>query len=503
MTGLIDIDNFAGGGGASLGIERALGKHVDVAINHDDEALAMHRANHPRTIHYSNNIWKVDPAEIVRRHGPIRLAWFSPDCTYHSKAKGRAPIREAGRRSRDLAWVVVRWAREAQPLVIILENVEEFAQWGPLAEDQRPCRRRRGATFRRWVRALKAAGYKVDWRELRACDYGAPTIRKRLFLVARRDGLPIVWPSATHGPGLTPHPTAAECIDWTLPVHSIFLSREEGRAVGVRRPLAEATMRRIARGVWKYVIHAQKPFIVPLAVGGQRVHDIDEPLRTVTCRRNFHLVSALLAQHNTGMVGRPAAAPLSTIVGKGCTQNLVTAHLTRQLGNSIGQEAGAPAPTTTAGGGGKTGLVTAHLSAHFSSNTAGGKGQLDLPLNTVLANGTHHSIVQSFLIKYYGTGGQYGRLDSPAPTATTKARLGLVTVEGVDYAIADIGMRMLSPRELFRAQGFPDSYDITPDYRGKTLTKTAQIRMCGNSVCPPAAEALVAANVSDHYALAA
>ena len=506
MSHFIDVDNFAGGGGASLGIEQALGKPVDVAINHDAEALAMHRANHPDTVHYSNNIWDVKPAEVVRRHGPIRLAWFSPDCTFHSKAKGSAPIREAGKRSRDLSWVVVRWARTARPQIIILENVEEFALWGPLGENDRPCPNRKGHTFRRWVAALKDAGYDVEWRELRACDYGAPTIRKRLFLVARRDGQPIVWPDPTHGPGLTPYRTAAECIDWNIPVHSIFLSKEEGRKAGVRRPLAEATMRRIAKGVWKYVINAQKPFIAPLThQGHDRVHDIDEPLRTVTGahRGELSLVSAFLAQHNTGMVGRPAEAPLSTVVGRGTQQNLVTAHLTRQFGNSIGQVAEAPAPTTTAGGGGKTGLVTAHLTAHFSSNTAGGKGDIQRPLNTVLAHGTHQSLVQAFLIKYYGEGGQWGAVDAPSPTVTTKARLGLVTVEGVDYEIVDIGMRMLTPRELFRAQGFPDSYEIAPVFRGKPMTKTAQIRMCGNSVCPPIARSLVSANVTDVYAQAA
>ena len=469
MNRFVDVDNFAGGGGASLGIEQALGKPIDVAINHDAEALAMHRANHPDTVHYHHDIWQVDPADVVLRHGLIRLAWFSPDCTFHSKAKGSAPIREAGKRSRDLSWVVVRWARAAQPQIIILENVEEFAQWGPLGEDHRPCLERKGDTFRRWVGSLEGAGYTVEWRELRACDYGAPTIRKRLFLVARRDGLPIVWPEPTHGPGRMPYRTAAECIDWDIPVHSIFLSKEEGRKVGVRRPLVEATMRRIARGVYKYVIGVKKPFIAPLAYGGKRVHSLDDPLRTTTCRRNFHLVSAFLAQHNTGMTGRPTQAPLSTIVGRGTQKNLVTAHLT----------------------------------AHFSSHTAGGQGDIQRPLKTVLAHGTHHSLVQAFLVKYYGEGGQWGAVDAPAPTVTTKARLGLVTVEGVDYEIVDIGMRMLTPRELFRAQGFPDSYEIAPAFGSKPLTKAAQIRMCGNSVCPPIARSLVAANVVDAYAQAA
>ena len=502
MTRLIDVDNFAGGGGASLGIEQALGKPVDVAINHDAQALAMHRANHPDTVHYGRDIWQVSPRAVVREHGPIRLAWFSPDCTHFSKAKGAQPLRDRARKSRALGWVVVHWARAAQPLIVILENVEEFALWGPVGDDGRPCPKRRGETFRRWVRAIERAGYKVEWRELRGCDYGAPTIRKRLFLIARRDGLPIVWPEPTHGPGLEPYRTAAECIDWGIPAHSIFLSREEGRKVGVRRPLAEATMRRIARGVWKYVINAERPFIAPLThQGSDRVNSIDEPLRTVTCanRGELSVVEAFLAQHNTGMTGHPVMKPLSTIVGKGCTQNLVTAHLTRQFGNSIGQSAEAPVPTTTAGGGGKSGLVTAHLTANFTSNTCGGEGDIERPLKTVLASGKHHAMVQAFLIKYYGTGGQLGAANAPAPTSTTRARLGLVTVNGIDYRLVDIGMRMLAPRELFRAQGFPEEYVIAPEFAGKPLTKTAQIRMCGNSVCPPVARALVAANVADAH----
>ena len=495
----IDIDSFAGGGGASLGIEEALGKPVDIGINHDAEALAMHRANHPETQHFNRNIWKVDPADVAKQ-APIRLAWFSPDCTHHSKAKGSAPIRtKAARQSRDLAWVVVRWAHRAKPKIIFLENVEEFAQWGPLRKNGRACPLRKGETFRQWVKAIEAAGYQVDWRNLRACDFGAPTIRRRLFLVARRDGLPIVWPDPTHGKGLIPYRTAAECIDWSVPVYSIFMSREDARKVGCKRPLAEATMRRIARGVYKYVINTVEPFIAPITHrGDSRGHPLTEPLRTITCahRGELSLGSAFLAQHNTGMTGHDAREPVSTIMQKGCNQALVAAHLTRQFGRSVGQGADAPAPTTAAGGNGKTGLVTAHLMANFTSNTAGGEGDIERPLKTVLTHGTHHSMVQAFLIKYYGTGGQLSALNAPAPTSTTKARLGLVTVEGVDYRIVDIGMRMLTPRELFRAQGFPDSYVIAPEYKGKPLTKTAQIRMCGNSVCPPVARALVEANVA-------
>ena len=533
----IDIDSFAGGGGASIGIEAATGRHVDVAINHDAEAIAMHRANHPHTEHYINDIWSVDPADIVAKHGPVRLAWFSPDCTHHSKAKGRAPIRPKDHRSRDLAWVVVKRARKARPRIIILENVEEFAGWGPVGADGRVSPEQKGQTFELWVAALKKAGYQVQWRELRACDYGAPTIRKRLFVVARRDGLPIRWPEPTHGPGLKPYRTAAECIDWSIPCHSIFLTKEEGRAVGCRRPLAESTMRRIARGVWKYVINSANPFIVPIThQGGDRVHPIDEPLRTVTtakrgelalcapyvvpryseregqaprCRsvetpmstivpggNHGRLVAAYLAQHNTGVTGHDAREPVSTIVQKGCTQAVVAAHLTRQFGNSVGQECDQPAPTTTAGGGGKTGLIAAFMSRQFSSNTEGGQGDLLEPMNTVLAGGNHHALVHAFLVKYYGTAIGADLLD-PAPTITTNDRFGLVTVNGLDYEIVDIGMRMLAPKELYAAQGFPSDYEITPEHNGKPLTKTAQVRMCGNSVCPPVAEAMVQANVGE------
>jgi DNA (cytosine-5)-methyltransferase 1 len=270
------IDSFAGGGGASTGITAALGRSPDYAINHDREALAMHAANHPETIHLSKNIWQVDPMEVVGRR-PVGLAWFSPDCKHFSKAKGGRPVK---REIRDLAWTVVLWAKRVRPRVILLENVEEFADWGPLVitdEGQwRPCPERRGATFKRWVGELRRLGYRVEWRELRACDYGAPTIRKRLFLIARRDGKKIIWPTPTHAAPndrdviagrKLPWRTAAEIIDWSLPCHSIFLTRAEGRAVGVNRPLAEATMTRIAKGVKRYVLDAAQPFVIPRRPG--------------------------------------------------------------------------------------------------------------------------------------------------------------------------------------------------------------------------------------------
>lgn len=422
------VDNFAGGGGASLGIEMALGRPVDIAINHDAEAVALHAANHPRTHHLCQSVWKADPWDVVQGR-PVGLAWFSPDCKHFSKAKGGKPVEK---RIRDLAWVVVLWARTVRPRVIMLENVEEFATWGPLLEDGSPCPARRGTTFRRWIGELRRLGYRVEWRELRACDYGAPTIRKRLFLIARRDGLPIVWPQPTHGPGRLPYRTAAECIDWTLPCPSIF-----DRA----RSLAEATLRRIARGVVRYVLQTEMPFLVHLThQGGHRISALDRPMPTITGaqRGEMALVAAFLAQHNGGVIGRDAREPMSTLTAAGSHQQPVVAQLS-------------------------------------DTDREGAER------------------VAAFLVKYYDTAvGQ--ALQEPLHTLTTKPRFGLVTAHGLP--VVDIGMRMLVPREAYRAQSFPDSYLIdVPGPDGRPLTKTAQFRMCGNSVCPEMARALVASNV--------
>jgi DNA (cytosine-5)-methyltransferase 1 len=607
------VDSFAGGGGASLGIERALGRSPDIAINHDPEALSMHARNHPATRHLAHNIWKVDPVAATGGR-PVGLLWASPDCKHHSKAKGGKP---RAKNIRDLAWVVVRWARQVRPRVIILENVEEFRHWGPLLADGLPCPDRKGQTFDAWVGELRRLGYRVEWRELRACDYGAPTIRKRLFLIARRDGRPIVWPAATHGAPasegvragrLRPWRTAADIIDWSIPCPSIFLTREEGRAIGVNRPLADATMARIAKGVKRYVLDAAEPFIVPVThMGDTRAHPIGEPLRTVTtASRGEHAVVApylvprygerpgqeprtmpvdapaptvvptgnggslaavYLAQHYTGQTGRPADEPISTIVHRGTQQAIVAAHVVGVAhGDSGGRrsyDASEPLTTVQAGGNNQA-IVAAHLQAYYgegnggadrsasadepirtvttenrhavvaaflaqhntdmvghaarepvstilgkgcnqavieasllshaySSNTAGGQGDPRQPLKTVTAGGGHAMEVRAFLTKYYGAE-QDLRLGEPLHTVTTKDRFGLVTVAGEVYRIADIGMRMLTPRELFRAQGFGDDYQIDEGADGEKLTKTAQVRMCGNSVCPPMAEALVAAN---------
>ncbi len=553
------VDSFAGGGGASLGIEWALGRSPDVAVNHDAEAIAMHAANHPETRHFCESVWDVDPKKACggRR---VALAWFSPDCKHFSKAKGGKPVEK---KIRGLAWVVIRWAKAVQPRVICLENVEEFQDWGPLLEDGRPCPARRGRTFRRWVRALERQGYAVEMRELRACDYGAPTIRKRLFVIARCDGLPIIWPGPTHGPGRAlPHRAAAECISWHLRCPSIFERM---------RPLAENTLRRIARGVWRYVINAQEPFIVPVAHAGDgRVHGISEPFRTITgAHRGEHaLVEPFLVpmQHQnrpTGLeeplqtvtsqgnkfnlvarvlvgAGGPAYAgeprradvpagtvmpsnnaclaaatlintrngerdgqaprvrdirePAPTVTGIGSQGALVAALLARHYGGheNDGAPCQIPMPTVTAKD--HHALVTSHL-LKFKGTSPDGQ-PVTAPLHTVQAGGFHYGEVRAFLIKFYGTP-QDPRLELPLHTVTAKDRFGLVKVEGEEYAIADIGMRMLAPRELFRAQGFPDSYVIEAEVRGKALSKTAQVRMCGNSVCPPLAAAIVRAQFEE------
>ena len=557
----IVVDCFAGGGGASTGIEAALGRPIDIAINHDPQAIAMHVANHPETRHYCENVWDVDPREATSGR-PVGLAWFSPDCTFHSKARGGKPFRDRNRarRIRGLAWLVIRWAKAVRPRVIMLENVEEFANWGPLLDDGKPCPIRKGMTFRRWHRQLENLGYRIDMRELRACDYGSPTIRKRLFIVARCDDAEIVIPEPTHGPGLLPFRTAAECIDWSIPCPSIFERK---------RPLAEATMRRIANGIRRYVIENPEPFIVnnmtnntpkstreplnTILTGNhrylvtpfltehanathQRNFSADEPLRTqcaevkgghfamvapffvprygerpgqeprcmpattpiptiVPTANGASLCAAFLAKHFGGneTPGWPMGKPVSTVTAKD-HHALVTAHIQRDYGRSVGHGADDPLATTTAGGGGHSALVTSHLLKMKGTSKDG--QPVDEPLHTIQARGNHYAEVRAFLLKYYGTD-QDPRLREPLHTVTTKDRFGLVTVAGVDYQIIDIGMRMLQPRELFRAQGFPDSYVIDPMIDSKPLTKTAQVRMCGNSVCPQVAGALVRANLVD------
>lgn len=484
--GLI-INMFAGGGGTAEGIREGMERDSDININHDGPAIAMHAVNHPRSRHYREDVWGVDPVEAVDGQD-VDLLWLSPDCRHFSKAKGAKPV---SKKIRGLANVAVKWAHAVKIRQgIILENVEEFETWGPLIETEKgmmPCPKRTGEYFRRWVAAIRRAGAtSVQWRTLRACDYGAPTIRKRLFLIARFDGLPIVWPAPTHGAPnsegvrsgrLLPFKTAADCIDWSIPCPSIF-----DRAT----PLADATNKRIAAGFVRYVLEAARPFIVPVthAGGPKRVIDIDAPLPTVTAahRGEFALitpkferaekVAAFMAQNNAGFYaghGRSMAEPMSTVTAAGSQQSLVTANLVKLRGTCAdGQPVTDPMPTLTAGG-------------------------------------THVGLVYAFLVKYYGNELDGHGLTAPLGTVTTKDRFGLVTVsiDGEDWVVTDIGFRMLIPRELARAQGFPDSYILDPvcEYTTETgrvkfgpLPKSHQIAKIGNSVCPVMAKVLTAAN---------
>ena len=428
FNGII-VDNFAGGGGASTGIKQAIGRDVDIAINHDPAAIAMHKANHPYTEHLCESVWDVDPRKVVQGR-PVALCWLSPDCKHFSKAKGGRPVEK---NIRGLAWVAVRWAATVRPRVIILENVEEFKTWGPLTKDGYPDPDKKGRTFNSFVNALKRQGYQVDFRELRACDYGAPTIRKRFFMIARCDGQPIIWPEPTHADPKTnskllPWRTAAEIIDWSLPCPSIF---------NRKKPLVENTLKRIARGIEKFIINNPEPYIVKNAAYFlSQYHSYDDSPR-----------------------GQELTKPLLTID----TSNryaLVSAFIDRQFGQSVGNSITSPLGTITAGGGGKS------------------------------------AVVKAFLTAYYGTS-IGSKVTDPLPTVVSKDRFGLVVVGGINYQIADIGYRMLVPRELFNGNGFPPDYIIDRDYTGKAYPLSAQVARCGNAVPPPFAEALVRANLPD------
>ncbi|HSV48345.1 MAG TPA: DNA cytosine methyltransferase [Ramlibacter sp.] len=497
------VDLFAGGGGASEGIEQAIERPVDVAVNHDPVALALHQVNHPKTLHYVTDVFDVEPVTACGGY-PVGGLWASFDCKHFSKAKGGKPV---DKKIRSLAWVVVKWAKIKRPRVIFAENVEEFQTWGPLLKNNMPCPRRRGATYRRWIKELESLGYAIEWRELRGCDYGAPTIRKRWFMVARCDGQSIVWPKPTHGAPdslpvkagkLLPWRTAAECIDWSIPCPSIFERT---------RPLAEATLRRIAKGIMRYVVDADEPFIVPGAVAPfltehanastQRNFAAGDPLRTQCAEvkgGHFALVSAFLAKHYGGVVGIPLDVPTGTVTTQD-HHSLVTAQLVG-VGGRAGQSRprSVDEPTATFTAKADTAIVTSNLIK--LRGTSKGAQTLTEPLHTVSAQGLHHAEVRAFLIKYYGAD-QDPRLGEPLHTVTTRDRFGLVMVHGEPYQIVDIGMRMLTPRELYLAQGFPPSYIIDRDATGKPLSKKDQVRMCGNSVCPPLARAIVGANYHD------
>ncbi|TAA54043.1 DNA cytosine methyltransferase [Shinella sp. JR1-6] len=685
------VDSFAGGGGASTGIEMALGRSPDIAINHNADALALHAANHPETLHLSENIFKVDPLDYVAgKH--VGLAWFSPDCKHFSKAKGGKPVE---RNIRDLAWVIVLWAERAKPDVIIMENVEEWKEWGPLIETDRglmPCPDSRGQTFQKWCKAMKRAGYKLQHRELRACDYGAPTIRKRLFVIARRDGQPIVWPEPTHGSPTDreviagrkqPWRTAAEIIDWSLPCPSIFDTSDEIMdKFGLRaiRPLADATMARVARGTKRYVLDAARPFLVNLT-HGVRTEDLDRPFNTITGahRGEKAVVSPSLTRFNTGATGsamdepvstitansyikkpggaaplgmiapslmsmkgktrrdRPVTDPHPVVLAKGEHSAVVAPHLmTMRNSGKPFNGADEPAHTITAGGAGlslvapvltyaqqgganrsvedphhtitaskkdqnaviiptlvgcggragqsrprggdeplatvtaKADVCTAAVFVAQHNNDRRRIGGVNpgreayKPISTVTATGAQQGVVSAFVSRQFGQGvGQgieepsatitagvnksalvaphlhaYYSSDQDTPenepfhTITTKPRFSHVeaaisappftedqherarevaaflrsygfwddrefvtlTVGDAEFVIVDIGMRMLTPRELYSAQGFPSDYKIDADATGRPFTKKVQVSCVGNSVSPPVAAAIVAAN---------
>lgn len=506
------IDNFAGGGGASTGIELALGRHVDIAINHDPKAVAMHTANHPQTKHYCESVWDVNPSEVSEGR-PIGLVWLSPDCKHFSKAKGGKPVEK---KIRGLAWVALKWASlPNKPRLIMLENVEEFVTWGPLDSDGKPCKKNKGREFNAFVNALKRHGYQVEKRELRACDYGAPTIRKRLFLIARCDGLPIVWPESIHFDPISEQKrikkrgeknrpfwrTAAECIDWSIPCPSIFERS---------RPLAEATNRRIAKGMMRYVINNPNPYIVTMAHGegegktkrwGIGVRGVDLPLPTITSSGGYGLVAPFISEHANASNQRNMAIdnPLRTQCAqvKGGHFSIVAPVISTYYGEKTGNEvrgASLNSPLHTQTTENRHGLVAGFLAKHYTGAIG---SALDQPIGTVTTI-DHHSEVRAFLIKYYGTD-QAPEMLEPLHTITTKDRFGLVTVKGELYEIVDIGLRMLAPRELFLAQGFPCSYIIDHGINDKgeiiNLTKTEQVRMVGNSVSPLLAKALVQANL--------
>ncbi|EKN6077480.1 TPA: DNA cytosine methyltransferase [Yersinia enterocolitica] len=613
----IIVDNFAGGGGASTGIEMATGRSVDIAINHDENAIAMHTTNHPDTLHYCESVFDIDPVAATAGR-PVGLAWFSPDCRHFSKAKGSKPVKKE---IRGLAWIVVRWALAKKPRVVMLENVEEFKTWGPLitAEDgtEHPDPARAGKTFAAFVgmlttgidaedpalqeccevlgldinggeakRLVSGLGYVVEHRELRASDYGAPTIRKRFFMVMRCDGQPVIWPEPTHGDPKSldvqsghraPWRTAAECIDWSIPCPSIFERK---------KPLAENTLKRIARGIQRFVIDNPTPFIVKCnhtstktSYDCFRGQALDQPLQTITKTHGYAVVTPHITKFRTGATGQECDEPLPTITagsstrpgGNGHALGMVEATLSpiiarigqtgfggdrmayeagkplttvtskaehllvapiiaREFGNSVGHVVDEPSGTITAGGGGKSRLVSAFLAKHFGGNYTGPGAdlgqpahtvttvdhhalvtsnliklrgtckdgqQVTQPMPTITAGGLHIGEVRAFLLKYYGNEKEGVSLNDPLHTVTTNDRFGLVTVEGIDYQIVDIGMRMLQPHELYAAQGFPSWYIIDRDYTGTKYAKDKQVARCGNAVPPPFAEALVRANLPE------
>lgn len=587
------VDNFAWGGGASTGIEFAIGRSVDIAINHDPDAIAMHKENHPKTKHYCEDVWEVDPVEACNGNS-VALAWFSPDCKHFSRAKGGKPV---DKKIRGLAWVAVKWAYLVRPRVLMMENVPEIVTWGPLGEDNKPIKERAGETFEGFVLALttgipkthpafpelcealdisedsdmalaciKGLGYVIEWRELKSCDFGAPTTRTRFYMIARCDGKPIVFPKPTHGDKrnpkvkqgkLLPYRTAAECIDWSIPAQSIF-ERD--------KPLAENTLRRIAKGIQKFVIDNPEPFIVHYKFDNEP-ESINNPLSTVTAVNSHYVVTPTIMCNNTNNRGASADSPLPTVTtgnrnyvvtptivpigygerkgqeprvnsveeplgtvvssgkhylatptliqyhsetsedearGQGLTEPLMTVDTSNRYalsvanimknygGNYQGSGSSIDEPLDTVTAKDHNSLVTAHILT--MRNNMDGQA-VDEPLTTVSCSGAHHAEVQAFLVKYFSNG-QPKAVDAPLDTITTKDRFAVVTIHGEEYIITDIKMRMLQPRELFNAQGFPADY-IIDTAGGKPYPKSKQVARCGNAVTPPVPCALVKANLPE------
>lgn len=520
MRGLI-IDNFAGGGGASTGIEMATGRSVDIAINHDPAAIAMHTVNHPDTKHYCEDVWQVDPVEACGGK-TVDLAWFSPDCTHFSRAKGGKPV---DKNIRGLAWVTIRWAMTVRPSVIMLENVPEIRTWCPLDCNNKPIKERTGETFDGFIKALttgmgerhpafdeavktleidpngimaekikKGLHYSVEFRTLSSCDYGAPTSRTRFYMIARSDDRQIVWPKTTHGApdGIEvrtgqkkPWRTAAECIDWTIPTQSIF---------DRKKPLAENTLRRIARGIKKFVIDNPEPFIIHYKFDNEP-ESVNKPLSTITSVNSHYVVTPTIMCNNDHNNGTSVKDPLNTVTTGNrhylVAPSLIQYHTETGADEVRGQSLNEPLLTQDTSN--RYALSVAHIMT-LRNHQDGQK--VDEPLSTITSGGAHHAAVQAFLIKYFSNGTAKS-VAEPLDTITTKDRFALVTIHGERYVITDIRMRMLQPKELFAAQGFPPDYIIDHDADGNPYPKCEQTAKCGNAVTPPVACALVRANLPE------
>lgn len=514
------VDNFAGGGGASTGIELATGRPVDIAINHDPDAILMHKTNHPLTKHYCESVWDVNPAEICAGRS-VGLMWLSPDCKHFSRAKGGKPV---DKNVRGLAWIALRWAATVRPRVIILENVPEFVTWGRLGKDGKPDKRYTGETFRSFIYQLKQKGYEVQWRELKACDYGAPTIRKRFFLVARCDGKPIVFPKPTHGEGLLPYRTAAECIDWSIPCKSIF-ERD--------KPLAENTLRRIARGLDKFTIKADKPFIINYKFDNP-AKSPGEPLSTNTTVGNHYIAMPSVQKYYGGIIGSEISDPLGTVTAvdhNALMAPYLTQYHSEQNPSEVrGQQIDKPVMTVDMSN--RYALTSAHIMKYYKGDHSSGADKplhtvtvkernaiveshlcvlrnnmnckpLTEPLPTECTSGGHFAEIRTRVVKYTRGINLYHweqireLLNKYCGYHLADDEILLLEINREQYFIADIGMRMLEPRELYNAQGFPADYIIDHDYTGKSYPQTKQIARCGNAVPPPFAEALVRANLPE------